>query len=56
MKEISAGFVLILFLISAYVAAGLSEKRNMWKWICVYWLALMVKNAVDLIGGLISCI
>lgn len=47
MKELSALFALLLFAISACVAAGISEKQNMWKWICAYWVALTVKNAID---------
>lgn len=50
MKEISALLVYILLAISAYVAAGMSQKRNMWKWICLYWVALAIKNFIEFLG------
>lgn len=42
-------FLITLLLIdSAWVAYGLIKKRNMWKWICLYWVLLTLKNLVDL--------
>lgn len=40
-------FILALALISARITYGLYRKRNMWRWIVVYWVVLTVKNAVD---------
>lgn len=42
--------VFLLMADAAWVAYGLSKKRNMWKWIIVYWIILTAKNFVDLIG------
>ena len=42
---------LLIFLLmadAAFVAYGLMRKRNMWKFICLYWLILTAKNLVDL--------
>ena len=46
-RMISQIFVFILFAIAAVVAVGLSEKRNMWKWIAAYWTVLTIKNFVE---------
>lgn len=35
---------------AAWVAYGLMRKRNMWRWIVLYWLILTAKNMVDLMG------
>ena len=32
------------------VCVGLALKKNMWKWIVLYWAILTVKNAVDFVG------
>lgn len=40
--------IALLMLISWGVFAGLLQKKDMWAWICLYWLILTVKNAVDL--------
>lgn len=45
---VSQIFVFALFLDAAWVAYGLIKKRNMWKWICLYWVLLTLKNLVDL--------
>ena len=42
--------IYLLMLDAAWVFAGLLRKRNMWAWICLYWLILTLKNAVDFIG------
>lgn len=44
-------FILALLLMvdAAWVADGLLHKRNMWKWIALYWVILAVKNVVGLI-------
>ena len=39
--------IFLLMFVSAHVAAGLLEHKDMWPWICVYWILLTVKNAVD---------
>ena len=32
---------------AAWVAYGLLRKKNMWKWIFVYWILLTAKNLFD---------
>lgn len=44
---ISQFFVFLLLLDAAWVALGLPRKRNMWRWICLYWILLTAKNAAD---------
>ncbi|MBR4442537.1 MAG: hypothetical protein IKS52_04625 [Clostridia bacterium] len=48
---ISQTLVFLLMLDAAWVAIGLARKKNMWKWIVLYWLILTVKNAVDALGS-----
>lgn len=50
---ISQLFVVALFVDAAYVAYGLLQSRNMWKFICVYWILLTCKNLTDFIGTLL---
>lgn len=50
---ISILFIVSLLLIAGYVAYGLMRKRNMWKWIVLYWCILTIKNAVDLLKSVI---
>ena len=45
---ISQLLIILLMLDAAWVAYGLIRKRNMWRWICLYWLILTVKNLADL--------
>ena len=40
---------IMLAAIAAYVAYGLYRKRNMWRWIFLYWVVLTVKNIIDLL-------
>ena len=47
---VSQVFVFLLFADAAWVAYGLIRKRNMWKWICLYWVLLTAKNFCDLMG------
>lgn len=42
--------IFLLMADAAFVAYGLIRKRNMWKFICLYWILLTLKNFVDLIG------
>lgn len=42
-------FVTALMIDAAWVAFGLSRKRNMWVWIVIYWVILTLKNLYDLI-------
>lgn len=44
---ISQFCVFLLMLDAAWVAGGLLGKKNMWRWICLYWIILTAKNAVD---------
>ena len=41
--------ILLLFIDAAYIACGLMQKRDMWSYICIYWILLTVKNLVDLL-------
>lgn len=43
-------FLFLLWAIALVVMVGLSDKRNMWRWIVLYWAVLMVKNLFDLLG------
>lgn len=40
--------IALLMLISWGVFVGLLQKKDMWAWICLYWLILTINNAVDL--------
>lgn len=42
--------IFLLMADAAFVAYGLIRKRNMWKFICLYWLILTAKNLVDFMG------
>lgn len=39
--------IILLALISGLVALGVSRKVNMWGWVTVYWIVLMIKNIMD---------
>lgn len=39
--------IVLLALISALVALGLSRHVNMWSWITLYWVVLLIKNILD---------
>jgi len=43
--------IFLLLADSAWIAYGLCRKRNMWRWIALYWIILTIKNLVDWIGG-----
>ena len=43
--------ILLLGLDAAVVFVGLLHRRNMWVFIIIYWLILMVKNIFDLVSG-----
>ena len=49
--SVTAFLVLALAAIAAVVFAGQVRKKNMWLWICAYWLVLTVKNLLDLVGS-----
>ena len=40
--------IILLMADAAWVACGLIRKRNMWRWIVLYWILLTAKNAADL--------
>lgn len=42
--------VFLLMLNAAYVAYGLSRRRNMWLFIILYWIILTIKNYIDFVG------
>lgn len=44
---------IILAAIAARVAYGLYRKRNMWRWIVLYWLVLTVKNSLEFIASIV---
>ena len=39
--------VILLALDAAWVCFGLARKKNMWKWIVLYWFILTLKNLAD---------
>ena len=41
--------LVLLVLISGLVALGLSRKVNMWGWMTVYWIVLLLKNIMDVV-------
>lgn len=43
--------IFMLMADAAWVAYGLIRKRNMWRWICLYWVILTIKNLLDLMGA-----
>lgn len=45
---VSQIMVILLMADAAWVAYGLIRKKIMWKWICLYWIILTVKNLCDL--------
>lgn len=47
MMTVSQILVLCLIGIAALVAVGLMRKKNMWKWIILYWVVLTMKNLAD---------
>ena len=47
MMTVSQVLVLCLIGIAARVAVGLMRKKNMWRWIILYWVVLTLKNAAD---------
>ena len=51
-KIISQVFVLALYVISFEVVRGLLAERNMWQWICCYWVVLSFKNFYELFAGI----
>lgn len=40
-------FIMALIFISTVIACGLMLKKDVWKWIVVYWWVLTFKNAAD---------
>ena len=43
--------IISLTIIAAVVTYGLYRKRNMWRWVVLYWIVLTIKNVLDAIGG-----
>lgn len=39
-----------LAFIAAFIAIGISRKKDMWWWIVVYWFVLTEKNILAVIG------
>ena len=39
-------FLILLMIDSMLIAAGVYQKRNMWPYICIYWVLMTVKNVV----------
>jgi hypothetical protein len=48
-KMISQLLIILLMADAAWVAYGLLRKRNMWKWIVLYWIILTLKNLADFV-------
>ena len=42
-------FIFLLFVDAAFVAYGLIKRKNMWQFICLYWVLLTIKNFIDII-------
>ena len=40
-------FIIALAVIAGIVACGLMRKKNMWKFILLYWVALTAKNVYN---------
>lgn len=47
---ISQFFIFILMIDAFWIACGLARRKNMWRWIVLYWVMLTMKNYVDYIG------
>lgn len=47
MSALKQFLVLLLMVIAAVVFCGLLLHQNMWAMICLYWLALTIKNLID---------
>ena len=48
--NLSSWIVFLLLIDAAYVFYGLLNKRNMWKFICLYWMLLTMKNYIDYVN------
>lgn len=46
---ISQLLIILLMADAAWVAYGLLRQQNRWKWICLYWILLTLKNLMDLL-------
>ena len=42
-------FIFLLMADAAWVAYGLLRQQNRWKWICLYWIILTLKNLADFV-------
>ena len=42
-------FIFLLFVDAAFVAYGLIKHKNMWQFICLYWVLLTIKNFIDIV-------
>lgn len=45
---LSQSFIVLLCVDAAWVAYGLIRRRNMWRYIVLYWVLLTLKNLCDL--------
>lgn len=46
---ISQLLIILLMADATWVAYGLLRQQNRWKWICLYWILLTLKNLMDLL-------
>ena len=46
---ISQFFIFLLMIDAAWVAYGLIRQKVMWRWVCLYWVILTLKNLWDLV-------
>lgn len=46
---ISQLLIILLMADAAWVAYGLLRQQNRWKWICLYWIILTLKNLADFV-------
>jgi hypothetical protein len=52
MEEIIQLLIIVLMFDAAIVAVGLLRKKNMWHFICAYWVILTIKNTLEAIEKL----
>lgn len=50
-RVITQALITLLMLDAALVAVILISGRTAWPWICLYWVLLTIKNAVDWTGA-----
>jgi hypothetical protein len=49
-QKITMTFCFILFFLSYVVVERLIHKKSAWEFIVTYWVVLMIKNLIDILG------